>query len=533
MLDLLVVGAGGAGLSCALEAKSIGLSVAVYSKTEPTASQTAQAQGGMNAVLNPNDSTKSHKEDTKKSACGLAIEENISYLCDNGSNVVDWLVSIGVAFSRDEANNIAQRKLGGASFARAGYCQDYTGLKILHTLYEQSIKQDIDIYSDMQLLNLIVQNGIVQGATFLDIKKSEVIEVLAKSVVLATGGYSAIYRGFTTNSYANSGDGVASAIRAGARLSNMEFVQFHPTALKSSSILISESARGEGGYLVNSENERFVDELKPRDIVARAIYSQIESGKDVFLDIRHLGKDKIKHLLPQERKLSITHEGIDPIDGLIPIKPVAHYTMGGIDVDISCSTNINGLFAVGECSDIGVHGANRLGGNSLLEILVFGKKCANSTKEYIINNTFEFVQNSQQYQNDKKFIDACFKFPNQINFYEKRDFLGKIFYRNCGIYRSEQNLKAVLKTVRQYQAEYHFMGIGDKSKLYNTNLVEFIEFGNMLELAEIILIGAINRCESRGAHYREDYPNSDDNFLANTIYVKNDGVVSSFFRKAI
>jgi succinate dehydrogenase / fumarate reductase flavoprotein subunit len=529
MTDILIIGSGGAALTTALHAKYRGLSVKVVSKTYPTRSQTSQAQGGINASLSSDDSISSHIEDTLKSSNGLGDKDSIEYMCNEAPEVIAWLDSIGVPFSRID-DKPAQRRLGGASFDRATYAQDYTGLKILHTLYEQSIKEQIDLESDKYLLNLITEDNRCIGATFLDINTSSVVEYFAKSVVIATGGYSAIYRGFTTNSYQASGDGIAAAIRAGAKLSDMEFVQFHPTALKSSSILISESARGEGGYLINSNQERFVDELLPRDKVAKAIYNQIEDGKDVFLDIRHLGKEKIEHLLPQERKLAINHENVDPIDEPIPIKPVAHYSMGGIDVDIDCKSAVDGLYAVGECANVKVHGANRLGGNSLLEIVAFGKRCANSVSEYISSiGDIEYTKESEIYKKDSNFVAGCFKMPNKIDFYERRDFLGKIMYRNCGIIRSDLNLKAVLKNIRQYQSEYHFMGIKDKSRLYNSNLIEFLEFGNMLELAEIVLVGAINRCESRGSHYRDDYPSISDEYLAHSIYWKDDGILASSF----
>jgi succinate dehydrogenase / fumarate reductase flavoprotein subunit len=530
-IDLLVIGSGGAALSVALEANRLGLNVEIASKTYPTRSQTSQAQGGINAVLSDDDSIQSHINDTLKSSAGLADKDVVEYFCSEAPNIIEWLDSLGVPFSRVD-NRPAQRRLGGASYDRATYAQDYTGLKILHTLNEQAIKSGIKISTDMFLLNLIVEDEVCKGATFLDIKTSKVVQKFAKAVVVATGGYSAIYRGFTTNSFASSGDGIAAAFRAGAKISDMEFVQFHPTALKSSSILISESARGEGGYLLNSDGDRFVDELSPRDKVARAIYNEIESGKDVYLDIRHLGKEKIEHLLPQERKLAINHEGVDPVDDLIPIKPVAHYSMGGIDVDIDAKSSLEGLYAIGECANAKVHGANRLGGNSLLELIVFGKRCANSAKEYISNiDVCSCSEDNTIYKSDIDFIDATFKFPNQINFYERRELLGKIMYRDCGILRNDTNLKAVLENIKQYQKEYHFMGLGDKSKVYNSNLVEFLEFGNMLEIAEMILVGAINRCESRGAHYREDFIDSSDEYLAHTIYYKVDGIVESVFKK--
>jgi succinate dehydrogenase / fumarate reductase flavoprotein subunit len=529
--DTIIIGSGGAALSVALRLKEINsdLNVAVLSKSNPTASQTCMAQGGINAPYSEEE-VKTHIEDTLTSGKGLSNKDIVEYFCSNAKNSIEWLSSLGVPFDIDDDSKLKKRKLGGTKISQAIFSQDYTGLKLIHTLFDNCIKNDINMMYNKFLLNVIVEDGISKGITCLDIETGEVIEMLAKSVVMTTGGYSAIYNGFTTNSYSTSGDGLAASLRAGAKLANMEFVQFHPTALKSSSILISESARAEGGYLLNSDNERFVDELDTRDKVAREIYNQIENGKDVFLDIRHIGLDKIESLLPQERKLCINHENLYPEKDLIPIKPVAHYSMGGIEVDMNSSTNIKGLYSCGEASCVGLHGANRLGGNSLLELVVFGRNCANSVIEYLNSHQVQLNKNSNSFINDKEFINQVFSFSNQIDFYERREFLGKIFYRNCGIIRKDINLKAVLQTVRQYQQEYRFMGIGDKTKAFNTNLIEFLEFGNMLELAEVILVCAISRIESRGSHFREDYPLMSEEFNKNSISWKEDGVLCNEFR---
>lgn len=507
MIDVLVIGSGGAGLSAALSAKKNRVNVTVLSKTYPTHSQTTQAQGGINAVLDDTkDSVESHINDTLKSSHGLGNKQSIEILCKNAKTTIEWLDKIGVPFSRSEEGKICQRELGGATRPRACYSSDYTGLKILHTLYDNCIKEQISFLNEYMLLNIIVEENRAKGVTALNIASGEVEEILAKSVILATGGYSGLYHNFTTNSYATTGDGVAAAVRAGCRLKNMEFVQFHPTALKKSRILISESARGEGGYLVDSNGNRFIDELKPRDEVARAIYNKIKEGKEVFLDLRHLGRDKIEEAMPQERRIVLEFENLKMENELIPIEPAAHYSMGGIKTNSKCETNIKNLYACGECSESGVHGANRLGGNSLLEIILFGKiagsQASNSTKDI----SEEYLSNTKQFQKDKDFINSVYDHSNQINFYEKRDYMGKIFFENVGLFRTQMNLKEVLSQIGQWQEELNFMGIGDKSKIYNKNLVEFIEFRNMLELSEIVVVSALKRCESRGAHFRSDHP---------------------------
>ena len=330
MNQVIVVGAGGAGLVAALSAKQSGADVVVITKEYPTRSQTCMAQGGINAVLYDtyNDSVEQHIQNTLKSALGLADEDSVRFMCTNAPEALMWLDSIGVAFSRTEDGKIAQRKLGGAAAPRACYAQDYTGLKILHTLYDSCIKEGITFLNERFLLDIITQEEnnkqIVCGVSVLNKKNGEVEVYNGSSVILATGGYSRVYNNYSTNSLSSTGDGIAAALRAGAKLGDMEFIQFHPTALKNSSILISESARGAGGYLINSKGERFVDELLSRDLVSRAIDDEMQRGEEVFLDIRHLGEKFIEEELPQEAKLAKLYEISEVLKVAILIKHPPH-----------------------------------------------------------------------------------------------------------------------------------------------------------------------------------------------------------------
>ena len=518
MYDVVVVGSGGAGLSTAIRLKQRGLNVVILSKTDATSSQTSQAQGGINAVLGDGkDIIENHIEDTMRSSHNLGDKGNISFMCNEAANIIKWLDQLGVPFSRDENNNIAQRKLGGASDKRACYSSDYTGLKILHTLYDTALSLGIEFIDEFTLLNIIVEDKTTKGITALDIKTSEVHQILAKSVVLATGGYGGIYYGYSTNSTATTSDGVISALNAGCELENMEFVQFHPTALKDKFILISESARGEGGYLVLKDGTRFVDELLPRDIVAREITKKLLNNEDVYLDIRGLGFDKINHLMPQEYKLCYQFTGLKMDKELIPIIPASHYTMGGIKVNQECKTNIKSLYAVGECSSIGVHGANRLGGNSLLEIITFGKSLGDTL---CINDSSVEDKEYDKFKEDSKNILEIFDKENSINFYKVRDQLGRLMYQNVGLFKNKNKLEEALTILETFKSDFKYMGIGDKSKLYNTNLKELIEFKNMIECSELVVQSALNREESRGSHYRDDYPIEIDSLSKNTIIKK-------------
>ena len=526
MLDVLIIGSGGAGLTAALAAKDIstvdgvGLgnaSILVVGKAYPTNSQTSMAQGGMNAALGNvgEDHISAHISDTIKSARGLCDEDMVRQMCADAPKTIQWLESIGVPFSRLDngksgIETVAQRQMGGASSKRACYAQDYTGLKILHTLYDTCLKENIDFLDEHYFLNLIVEDGTAKGATFLDIRTGEIKQINAKSVILATGGYGSLYHGYTTNAYGSTGDGVAAVLRAGGAVSDMEFVQFHPTALKGSSILISESARGEGGYLVNSDGERFVDELKPRDEVARAIFNEFQKEQEIFLDVRHIGEEKLMELLPQEIALCKLHEHVDPATELIPIKPVAHYSMGGIDVDYALEvTGIKGCFAVGECSNAKVHGANRLGGNSLLEITAFGKFAGENAYKHAVYASNKEADETQR-QHDKKQIESIYKKENSLNFYTHRETLGQLFYEKVGIVRDNAQLTEAMEEVIAMQVLQKKMGLSDKSPTNNTNLIEYLEFQNALLLAPAIISAAIARDESRGAHYKIGFETQND-----------------------
>lgn len=522
--DVLIIGSGGAGLSAAIEAKKNAQKVVVISKTSPTSSQTSQAQGGINAVLgNKNDSIEEHINDTVKSAHLLGDDKAIRFMCENAENTITWLDTLGVPFSRDENNSIAQRNFGGASKPRTCYSSDYTGLKMLHTLYDTCIKEKISFLNEYLVLSFIKDEGenCIKGIIVLDITTGTIQNIFAKTVIVASGGYAGLYNNFTTNSTATTGEMLTLALNIGCELENMEFIQFHPTSLRENKILISESARGEGGYLVDQDGKRFIDELKPRDEVSRAIYEKIIQGDKVYLDLRHLGFEKIQENMPQEYTIVYEFTGRKFDKDLIEITPSAHYTMGGIKVDIAAQTNIKNLYACGECASNRVHGANRLGGNSLLEIIVFGriagKNASLSTQSITSFDTSKYQQNLTT---QKSKIQSIYTLPNTINFQQIKLKMGEELFLNVGLFRDENKLENMLEQLKLWQEQLSKMGIEDKSKVYNTDLKEFLEFQNMLALAFIIVLSALERKESRGAHYRSDYASQSKNFQCCTV-VKN------------
>lgn len=533
MIDVLIIGSGIAGLTAAITASNNNSKVLVLSKTYPTHSQSVQAQGGINAVLyEDDDSVDIHTQETYKASCMLSNKDNIKMMCETAKDTIYWLDSIGVPFNRTLDNKISQRKFGGTKKIRTCYSSDYTGLKILHTLYDKCIKQNIEFKNEHLLLNLIIENDSCIGVTALDIKEGIVKEFLAKTTILATGGYAGIYTNHTTNSYTNTADGIAIAFHAGVKLSNMEFVQFHPTSLENSNILISESARGEGGYLLDETQNRFIDELKPRDEVARAIYEKIEKDQKVYLDLRHLGIEKIKEFMPQERKLAYDYSNIKVEEQLLPITPASHYSMGGIKTDINTRTNIRNLFACGECAEASIHGANRLGGNSLLEIVTFGK-IAGTNASNDRKNILEIRTSNNYVKLEEEKINKIFNYSNKINFYTQKDNIGNLLFNNLGLFRNEEKISALIKTLEELNLEIKNMGIVDKSKTYNKNLVEFLEFKNILNVALLASISALNRKESRGSHFRLDYPIQKLEYEKNTILKKVDNKIVIEFEEIV
>ena len=523
MYDVLIIGSGAAGLTAALSAKENGSNVAILSKTYPTHSQTVQAQGGINAVLyEDDDSVNIHVADTFRASCGLANKDNINFMCKEAKDTIYWLDKIGVPFTKNESGDIAQRKFGGTKKIRTCYSSDYTGLKIVHTLFDQCIKNGIKFINEHTLLDLIIDDNKCFGVIALDIIEGKVKEFKAKSTILASGGYAGIYTNFTTNSFSNSADGLAISLNSGLNLSNIEFVQFHPTALVNSNILVSESARGEGGYLLDQNENRFIDELKPRDEVARAIYNKIKANEKVYLDLRHLGLEKINEVMPQERRLALEFSNVRIEKELLPINPAAHYSMGGIKTDINTRTNINSLYACGEIAQSSIHGANRLGGNSLLEIVTFGKIAGiNASKNAKEIKTFD-DNKSKELLKQQNYIKEIYSYKNEINFYESKEYLGKLFFDNVGLFRNEENLQFAINELDKIKSNISNMGIQDKSIEYNKNLLEFLEFINMIEIAEVIVKTALNRKESRGAHYRDDYPKQSDTYEKNSLIRKVD-----------
>jgi succinate dehydrogenase / fumarate reductase flavoprotein subunit len=531
MIDVIVIGSGGAGLSAALSAKKEGKNVLVISKTYPTHSQTCQAQGGINAVLSStkDDSVENYFNDTYRASHKLGKKEHIEFFCSNSSDTINWLDSIAVAFSRDENGNISQRKFGGTKAKRTCYSSDYTGLKILHTLYDQCLKNNITFQNESMLLDLVVENNKVKGVIVYNLLTGEIEQIQSKAVILAGGGYAGVYTGFTTNSYATTGDCIAIAYKSGAKISNMEFVQFHPTALENKNILISESARGEGGYLVDEDENRFIDELKPRDEVARAIFTKNLEGKKVYLDLRHLGLEKINETMPQERRLVQEFMKLNMENDLIPINPSSHYSMGGILTKLNTQTSIKNLFACGECSQSGVHGANRLGGNSLLEIVMFGKEAGKEASR-IIEEDFEEISDNKLKAIKMK-IENLFESDNYIDFYSIKKELGRLMFENVGLFREEKKLKTALSKIEQFQDSIKNIGIKDKNKTYNKNLTDYLELENMLIVSQMIVNSALNRKESRGAHYRVDFKDENESFDKNSILISENGVQNFFFEE--
>ena len=530
--DVLVVGAGLAGLRAATVA-SRSANVAVISKVYPTRSHSCAAQGGINAALGPDDSWEKHMFDTVKGSDYLGDQTAIEILCREAPDEIMALERIGALFSRDSDGRLARRALGGALFERTCYAADLTGFVLLHTLYEQSLRHGVKVYPEWHLLRLIVEDGVFKGGVALDLQRGQLEAIRAKVVILATGGYGRIFRR-TSNSHSCTGDGMALAYEAGAILSDMEFVQFHPTTLYGCNILISEAARGEGGYLLNNRGERFMDkyapekmELAPRDVVSRSIATEIKEGRGfeneyVHLDLRHLGAAKIEEKLPQVKDIAIRYAGVDPAEIPIPVQPGQHYSMGGIRCDGWGQTNIQGLLAAGECANVSVHGANRLGGNSMLETVIFGRRAGQRAVELARQTKWPKL-GPQPLAEVRTYLDERMTGqrgdrPGAL----KREMTGLMMDR-VGVFREGGELEEAVSELRTLRQRYEAIRLPSNGLAFNYELVTYLELGWMLELAEVIAQGALRRTESRGAHYRLDYPERDDErWLVHTYAQRSD-----------
>ena len=553
--DVLVIGAGGGGLRSSLQLSQADAKVAVVSKVFPTRSHTVAAQGGMNAALanvSP-DNWHWHMFDTVKGSDYLGDQDAIEYMCRAASHLVYELEHQGVPFSRLENGKIYQRPFGGQSqnfggeqAARTCAAADRTGHAILHSLYQQNIRAKTHFFDEFFAIDLIrAEDGMILGALVLEIETGEPLIIEAKTTLLATGGVGQLFR-TNTNARINTGDGLGMALRAGIPLEDMEFFQFHPTGIAGRGMLITEGARGEGGYLVNKDGERFMERYAPhakdlasRDVVSRAISTEVRDGRGcgpdadhVMLKLDHLGKDVLGKRLPGISSMVKTFLGIDPAEQSIPVFPTAHYTMGGIPTNKvgqvvmpieQGEETVQGLYAVGECACVSVHGANRLGGNSLLDIVVFGRAAGNHINEYLKDNRYHrpLVDDS---------IDAAMqrlarwdkKGPGESVANIKNE-LQTTMEEYCGVFRTQDVLDKGLEKVLEIERRMEDVRLQDHTKIFNTARIEALELENLVELAIATVACAAKRHESRGAHSRIDYPDRDDShWLKHSLYYQKD-----------
>jgi succinate dehydrogenase / fumarate reductase flavoprotein subunit len=550
--DCLVIGAGGGGLRAALQLAQGEAHVAVVSKVFPTRSHTVAAQGGINAALGnvQPDNWHWHMYDTVKGSDYLGDQDAIEYMCRAAANRVIELEHYGVPFTRLENGRIYQRPFGGQSqnfggeqAARTCPAADRTGHAMLHALYQQNLKAKTHFFDEFFVVDLLLdKEGYALGALAIEIETGEPLIIEAKTTLIATGGASRMYR-TTTNAMINTGDGMAMALRAGIPLQDMEFVQFHPTGIAGIGILISEGVRGEGGYLINGEGERFMERYAPhakdlagRDVVCRAIYEEVHAGRGcgpnndyVLLKVDHLGAELIKKRLPGIRELSIRFAHADPIDKPIPVYPTAHYSMGGIptnrfgQVVVPVHTGpeeaVPGLYAVGECACVSVHGANRLGGNSLLDIIVFGRAAGNHMLDYLKENRYHRTMAQDAVDRAMVRLTRWDRQGDGESVDQLCDELRLAMEEHCGVFRKQEILDDGIKKVKELENRLKQTTLRDYSKIFNTARIEALELENMMDVALATVYSAAARHESRGAHSRLDYPKRDDrNWLKHTLY---------------
>jgi succinate dehydrogenase / fumarate reductase, flavoprotein subunit len=576
--DVVVVGAGGAGLMAGLYA-SRGAKTAVISKLYPTRSHTGAAQGGISAALGnlEEDKPEWHTYDTVKGSDYLGDQDAIEFMCNEAIDAVLELEHMGLPFDRTPEGKISQRPFGGHTnnetgkpVHRACHAADRTGHMILQTLYQQCLKNKVNFFDEYQVLDLLITNGRAAGVVAVELATGEIHTFHAKAVIFATGGHGRIYS-VTSNAYAYTGDGAAIFLRRGLPLEDMEFFQLHPTGIYKLGILITEGVRGEGGVLINGKGERFmpkyapkVKDLASRDVVSRAIYTEIREGRGakgqnyVYLDVRPesvakyaaedgrtnpdgtpytITAEELLKKLPDIVDFNRVYLGIDPMTQMMPIEPTAHYTMGGMPTNKfgevvvdEKNTIFPGLYAAGECACVSVHGANRLGTNSLLDLVVFGKHAGLRAAEFAKLAELPALPEDPTAEARAQF-DALRNGSGEGNVFDISNEMKKIMFEDVGVYRTEQGMRAAIDKLHALKERFKQVRVADTGRIFNTELLNAWELGNLLDVAEVVAVSALNRQESRGGHSREDYPKRDDqNWLKHTLACRMDGKIDISYK---
>jgi succinate dehydrogenase / fumarate reductase, flavoprotein subunit len=523
-------------MRAAIEAFDAGADVALLSKIHPVRSHSGAAEGGINAALGnaSEDDPEKHAFDTVKGSDYLGDQDAIEVLCQEAPADVYQLEHWGAVFSRTEDGRIAQRPFGAAGEPRTAYAADITGHVLVHVLYEQVMKREIPAYEEWFAWKLVEDDGRCQGVIAWDIVNGGLKTIGAKTVILATGGAGRLYTG-TTNAYSCTGDGMAMALRVGVPLTDMEMMQFHPTTLSPTGVLITEGCRGEGAYLLNSDGERFLKDYAPnamelasRDVISRAEQTEIDEGRgvdgNVLLDLRHLGAERILDRLHGTRELSMVFAGVDPIHDVIPVRPGAHYHMGGVETDLWGKTELEGLYAAGECACVSVHGGNRLGGNALMETITYGKRTGAAAAEWALMHTTVAVPESSIADAERE-LDELFDRVDGERPHAIRDEMAQTMHENFGVFRREDQMREQGDIIERLRARFERVVVDDKGTLFNNDVTQALELGFLLELAACMVEAGLARKESRGAHARpHDFPHRDDeNYMRHTLVHWQDG----------